>query len=72
MMWEDLKPSRIVTRGSFQNAMAVQMALGGSTNAAMHVIAMAGAPGIALTLDDLDAMAAAFQCWSTCFRVATV
>jgi dihydroxy-acid dehydratase len=57
MVWEDLKPSRLLTRGSFDNAMAVQMALGGSTNAAVHIIAMAGRAGIRLTLDDLDAMA---------------
>ena len=57
MVWEDLKPSRLLTRGSFQNAMAVQMALGGSTNAAVHIIAMAGRLGIRLSLDDLDAMA---------------
>ncbi len=56
MVWEDLKPSKIITRGSFQNALAVQMALGGSTNAAVHVIAMARRAGVALTLDDLDAM----------------
>jgi dihydroxy-acid dehydratase len=57
MVWEDLKPSTLVTRGSFQNALAVQMALGGSTNAAVHIIAMAGRLGIRLELDDLDAMA---------------
>jgi dihydroxy-acid dehydratase len=56
MVWEDLKPSRLLTRGSFQNAMAVQMALGGSTNAAVHIIAMARRAGIDLTLADLDAM----------------
>ncbi len=56
MIWEDLKPSRILTRGSFQNAVAVQMALGGSTNAAIHVIALARRAGIALTLADLDAI----------------
>ena len=56
MVWEDLKPSRLLTRGSFQNAMAVQMALGGSTNAAVHIIAMARRAGIALTLADLDVM----------------
>jgi dihydroxy-acid dehydratase len=56
MIWEDARPSRLVTRGSFQNAIAVQMALGGSTNAAVHVLAMAGRLGINLTLDDLDAM----------------
>ena len=57
MVWEDLKPSRLLTRGSFTNAMAVQMALGGSTNAAVHIIAMARRVGITLTIDDLDAMA---------------
>ncbi len=56
MVWEDLKPSNILTRGSFQNAMAVQMALGGSTNAVVHIIAMARRAGIDLTLADLDAM----------------
>ena len=56
MVWEDLKPSRFLTDGSFRNALAVQMALGGSTNAAVHIIAMARRAGLALTLDDLDAM----------------
>ena len=56
MVWEDLKPSRILTRGSFKNAMAVQMALGGSTNAAVHIVAMARRAGIDVALADLDAM----------------
>ena len=56
MVWEDLKPSRLLTRGSFHNAIAVQMALGGSTNAAVHIIAMARRAGIPLALDDLDAI----------------
>ena len=55
MVWEDLKPSRLLDASSFQNAVAVQMALGGSTNAAVHIIAMARRAGVALTLDDLDA-----------------
>ena len=57
MIWEDLKPSRLLTRSSFDNAMAVQMALGGSTNAAVHLIALARRAGIAITIDDMDAMA---------------
>ena len=57
MVWEDLKPSRLLTRGSFHNAIAVQMALGGSTNAAVHIIAMARRAGIPLCIDDLDAVA---------------
>jgi len=56
MVWEDLAPARLLTRGSFLNAVAVQMALGGSTNAAVHIIAMAGRAGVPLTLDDLDAV----------------
>jgi dihydroxy-acid dehydratase len=57
MIWDDLTPARILTRGSFLNAVAAQMALGGSTNAAVHVMAMARRAGVALNLDDLDAMA---------------
>jgi dihydroxy-acid dehydratase len=56
MVWDDLTPQRILTRCAFLNAAAVQMALGGSTNAVVHIIAMARRAGIALTLADLDAM----------------
>jgi dihydroxy-acid dehydratase len=56
MVWEDLTPRALLTRGAFLNAAAVQMALGGSTNAAVHLIAMARRAGVDLTLDDLDAM----------------
>lgn len=56
MVWEDLTPRALLTRGAFLNASAVQMALGGSTNAAVHLIALARRAGVDLTLDDLDAM----------------
>jgi dihydroxy-acid dehydratase len=56
MIWADRTPAKILTRGSFLNAAAVQMALGGSTNAAVHIIALARRAGVALSLDDLDAM----------------
>jgi dihydroxy-acid dehydratase len=56
MVWDDLKPKDILTRGAFMNAVAVQMALGGSTNAAVHIIAMARRAGVDLTLDHLDAI----------------
>jgi dihydroxy-acid dehydratase len=56
MVWDDLTPIQILTRGAFLNAAAVLMALGGSTNAAVHIIAMARRAGVALTLDDLDAV----------------
>ncbi len=57
MIWDDLTPQRILTRGAFLNAAVVQMALGGSTNAAVHILAMAGRAGVGLTLADLDAVA---------------
>jgi dihydroxy-acid dehydratase len=57
MVWEDLKPSTFFTRASVDNALATYMALGGSTNAAIHTVAMAGRAGIALSLDDFDAVA---------------
>jgi dihydroxy-acid dehydratase len=54
MVWEDLKPSTFFTRDSVKNGIAVYMALGGSTNAAIHTIAIAGRAGISLTLADMD------------------
>ena len=56
MVWDDITPQSILTRGAFMNAVAVQMALGGSTNAAVHILAMARRAGVELTLDDLDAV----------------
>ncbi len=53
MVWEDLRPSKILTAGSFKNGVAAYMGLGGSTNAAIHLIAIARRAGIALSLDDL-------------------
>ena len=50
----DLKPRDILTRRSFENAMVVVMALGGSTNAVLHLIAIARAAGIPLTIDDFQ------------------
>jgi dihydroxy-acid dehydratase len=57
MVWEDLTPARLLTAGSFRNALVTYMALGGSTNAAVHTIAMARRAGVALTLADLDRVA---------------
>jgi dihydroxy-acid dehydratase len=53
-VWLDRKPSGIVTERSFENAIAVDMALGGSTNAIVHLIAMAGRLGISLPLEKFD------------------
>jgi dihydroxy-acid dehydratase len=52
--WLDRKPSTIVDARSFENAIAVDMALGGSTNAIVHLVAMAGRLGIKLPLDKFD------------------
>jgi len=51
---EDLRPSRIMTRAAFENAITVDMAIGGSTNAVIHLIAIAGRLGIHLRLDEFD------------------
>lgn len=52
----DLKPRDIMTREAFENAMVVVIALGGSTNAVLHLIAMARSVGINLTIDDFQAV----------------
>src|SRR5215469_13135375 len=51
MVWEDLKPRDILNSASFQNAMVALLALGGSTNGVIHLIALAGRAGLKLTLD---------------------
>jgi len=58
MVWEDLKPSKIMTRQAIENAVTVDMAIGGSTNAVVHLIAIAGRLGIDLTLDDFHRISA--------------
>src|SRR5690606_3306494 len=57
MVLEDLRPSRILSRDAFLNGAVAYMGLGGSTNAAIHMIAMARRAGIRLSLDDLAEMA---------------
>src|SRR5207302_9935521 len=56
MVWEDLKPRDILTTEAFENAVTATMALGGSTNAIIHLIAMAGRAGATLDLDRFDAL----------------
>lgn len=56
MVWEDLVPARVQTRGAYANAIAVAMAMGCSTNAVIHLVAMARRAGHELSLDDLDAV----------------
>jgi len=52
----DLRPRQILTRKAFENAIAVAMAIGGSTNAVLHLLAIARAAGVPLTLDDFEAL----------------
>jgi len=57
MVFEDLRPSDILSSQAFENGATVYMALGGSTNAAIHLIALARRANVPLTLDDLGALA---------------
>ena len=54
MVWEDLRPSEIIDRRAVDNAITVAMALGCSTNAVVHLIAMSARAGVPLDLDDFD------------------
>ena len=54
LLERDIKPRDIMTRQAFENAMVIVMALGGSTNAVLHLIAMARAVGVPLTIDDFQ------------------
>jgi dihydroxy-acid dehydratase len=54
MVKDDLKPSDILTREAFQNAIRTNAAIGGSTNAVIHLLAIAGRMGVPLTLNDWD------------------
>ena len=56
LMEQDIKPRDIMTRAAFENAMVMVMALGGSTNAVLHLIAMARAVDVDLTIDDFQSV----------------
>jgi dihydroxy-acid dehydratase len=62
MIEGDLTPQRILTRAAFENAVTTLMALGGSTNAVIHLIAIAGRLGIPLTLADFDRISRRTPC----------
>ncbi|MBL8209400.1 MAG: dihydroxy-acid dehydratase [Bryobacterales bacterium] len=57
MVWHDQTPSSILSKESFDNAITADMAIGGSTNAIIHLVAMAGRAGIALPLERFDIIA---------------
>jgi dihydroxy-acid dehydratase len=54
MVWDDLKPRDILNEASFENAISADMAIGGSTNAIIHLVALAGRAGIKLDLKKFD------------------
>ncbi|HUF44834.1 MAG TPA: dihydroxy-acid dehydratase, partial [Aestuariivirgaceae bacterium] len=56
MVWEDLKPSDILTREAFENAIVVNSAIGGSTNAPIHINAIARHVGVDLTIKDWESV----------------
>jgi dihydroxy-acid dehydratase len=56
MVWEGLTPERVQTRDAFENAILTTMAIGGSTNAVVHLIAQARRAGQPVTIDDFDRM----------------
>ncbi|GAA4924663.1 L-arabinonate dehydratase [Streptomyces coeruleoprunus] len=57
LVHEDLRLSRILTREAYEDAVTTVLGLGGSTNAVIHLIAMAGRSGVRLTLEDFDRIA---------------
>src|SRR2546423_2630356 len=62
MVHEDRVLSRILTREAFENAIRTLAAIGGSTNAVIHLIAIAGRGGVPLTIDDFDRLASHLPC----------
>jgi len=62
MVHEDLKMSKILTREAFENAIMVNGAIGGSTNAVVHLLALAGRIGVDITLDDWDRLGRDIPC----------
>ncbi len=56
MVWEDLRPSQVMTRQAIENAITVDMAIGGSTNAVVHMLAIAGRLGIDLSLEEFHSI----------------
>lgn len=57
MVAEELRPSKILTRTAFENAIRTNVAIGGSTNAVVHLLALAGRLDVALSLDDFETLA---------------
>ena len=62
MVHEDMKLSKILTREAFENAIRTLAAIGGSTNAVIHLIAIAGRIGVKLTVDDFERLGSELPC----------
>ena len=62
MVKEDLTLSKVLTRQAFENAIRVNGAIGGSTNAVVHLLAIAGRVGVELSLDDWDTLGKEVPC----------
>jgi len=62
MVKDDVRMSHIITREAFENAIKVLAAIGGSTNAVIHLTALAGRLGVPLSLDDFDTLASRLPC----------
>ena len=62
MVHEDLRMSQILTKGAFENAIMVNGAIGGSTNAVVHLLAIAGRVGVPVSLDDWDRLGRDMPC----------
>jgi L-arabonate dehydrase len=62
MVHDDLKLSQIITRAAFENAIKTLAAIGGSTNAVIHLVAMARRIGVELSIDDFDRLASTLPC----------
>ena len=58
--------SQVITLASFHNAIVTLAAIGGSTNAVVHLLAIAGRLGIDVSLEDFDRIGTVSRCWSTC------
>ena len=67
----DIKPRDIITRRSIENAIALVMATGGSTNAVLHYLAIAAAAGVEWTIDDFERVRRRRCCWRTGSSSAT-
>lgn len=66
MVKEDLRLSQVLTRAAFENAIVTNAAIGGSTNAVVHLLAIAGRVGVPLTLDDFSRYGAEIPCLVNC------